>query len=364
MNNTILNKLCEFMKRDGVDALMVAPSEDMVFLLGKSTHLCERFQALVVKNDGDYFYICNLLTVDEAHEMIPGHDVYGWFDCDNFTVTVKKAFEEHGLIGKTIAVNGAVRAFNICKILEDVDVKFVNGKGYLEETRMIKSAEDLENLRKAALIADKAYEDVIKFIKPGMTEADVSNKIRESMLEHGADTAGGGIVARGENAALPHYMGKNGVIKEKDIVEMDYGCTVKGMHSDITRTLFIGEPTEREKLVYNTVLKANLAGEAAAVNGAYIPDVEKAARSVIEEAGFGPYFTHRLGHGIGYAGHEAPYITGVNCINLEPGMAFSIEPGIYITDEIGVRIEDIVIINEKGETEVINKATKEMIVIK
>ena len=111
-------------------------------------------------------------------------------------------------------------------------------------------------------------------------------------------------------------------------------------------------------------LEANLAGEKAAVEGAFIPDVENASRSIIEEKGFGKYFTHRLGHGIGYAGHEEPYLTGVNNTYLEKGMAFSIEPGIYIKDEIGIRIEDVVMINEKGETEVLNKCTKEMIIIK
>lgn len=364
MDEKIIANLCGIMKKDGVSALLVAPSGDMTFLLGTSPHLCERFQGLVIKDDGDYFYICNLLTVDEAKEMIPGKKVYGWFDCEDFTLTVKKAFEEHDLIGKKIAVNGAVRAFNICKILENVNVRFVNGKDYMENSRMIKTPEELENLRIAADIADKAFLEIIKYIKPGMTEADIRNKLVEIMKSLGGTVTGhGGIIASGANAALPHYTGSDRVIQEKDIVEMDYGCTYKGMYSDITRTVFVGQPTEREKEVYNTVLKANLEGEKAALNGAFIPDVEKAARSVIEDAGFGQYFTHRLGHGIGYAGHEAPYITGVNEINLEPGMAFSIEPGIYIKDEIGVRIEDIVIINEKGETEVINKAPKEMIIL-
>ena len=116
-------------------------------------------------------------------------------------------------------------------------------------------------------------------------------------------------------------------------------------------------------LIYTIVLQANLAGEAAAVNGAWIPDVDAAARKVIEDAGYGYEFNHRLGHGIGYAGHEAPYIHGDYKMNLAPGMAFSCEPGIYIRGEIGIRIEDVVIINEKGETEVLNKCTKELIEI-
>ena len=125
----------------------------------------------------------------------------------------------------------------------------------------------------------------------------------------------------------------------------------------------VGKATEREKYLYNLVLQANLAGEAAAVNGAYIPDVDAAARKVIEDAGYGRNFNHRLGHGIGYAGHEAPYIHGDYHMHLAPGMAFSCEPGIYIKDEIGIRIEDVVIINEEGETEVLNKCTKELIEI-
>ena len=151
------------------------------------------------------------------------------------------------------------------------------------------------------------FEDLITIIKPGMVEGEIAMKIRELVTKHGGiPTASGGIVARGENAALPHYFGKSGVIKEKDSVEMDFGCTVNGLWSDITRTVFIGEPTEREKELYNIVLEANLAGEKAAVEGAFIPDVENASRSIIEEKGFGKYFTHRLGHGIGYAGHEEP----------------------------------------------------------
>lgn len=364
MDKMILEKLQQIMKKDKVSALMVAPSNDLTFLCGSSPHLCERFQALIIKDDGTYFYICNLLTVDEAEELLKGAPVYGWFDCDDFTLTVKRAFEEHGLIGKKIAVNGAVRAFNICKILENVEVSFVNGKDYLENARIIKTPRELENLRKASAVADKVFLDVINMIKPGVTEADINTAIFELIQKHGGVPSGhGGIVASGANAALPHYFGGKRVIEEKDIVEMDFGCTVEGMWSDITRTVFVGAPTEREKHIYNTVLKANLEGEKAAVNGAFIPDVEKSARDVIEKEGFGKHFTHRLGHGIGYAGHEAPYITGVNNIKLEKGMAFSIEPGIYIKGELGIRIEDVVIINENGETEVLNKATKELIVL-
>lgn len=364
MNQSVIAKLSTILKAEGASALMVAPSPDMQFLTNSSPFLCERFQSLVVKDDGDFFYICNLLTVDEAREFMDDHPVYGWFDCDDFTDTVKLAFEKHGLIGKTIAVNGAVRAFNICEIQKKMDVNFINGKDFLERTRIIKTAEEMKNLRKASEVSDQVFSDIVKIIRPGITEEDIQKNLYQLTLKHGGIPNGkGGLVASGSNAALPHYFGGKKVIGTKDIVQMDYGCSVNGMRSDMTRTVFVGEPTEREKEIYNIVLKANLAGEAAAVNGAYIPDIEAAARGVIINAGFGPYFTHRLGHGIGYAGHESPNITAVNRTYLEPGMAFSIEPGIYIKDEIGIRIEDLVLINENGEQEILNKASKEIIVI-
>ncbi|MEG2192409.1 MAG: Xaa-Pro peptidase family protein [Oscillospiraceae bacterium] len=365
INKQLMVKLQNQLKSDGVDALMIAPSNDMKFLIGEAPYLCERFQAMMVKADGGYFYICNTLTYDEATDLMEGAKVYPWFDCDDFTLVVKSAFEENGLIGKKIAVNGSVRAFNLVRMMEKVNFTPVNGKDYLELTRIIKTPQELNNLRKSSLVVDEVFKEIITIIKPGMSEADVKDEISRLITKHGGVASDhGGIVAINANAALPHYFGESGVIGKNAVVEMDYGCTVEGMWSDITRTVFVGEVSERQREIYNLVLQANLAGEKAAVNGAYIPDVDAAARKIIEDGGYGKNFFHRLGHGIGYAGHEAPYIHGDYHMNLAPGMAFSCEPGIYIKDEIGIRIEDVVIINEKGETEVLNKCTKELIVIK
>ena len=361
INHELVKEVAAKLREDGVSALMVAPSADLTFLVGHNPYLCERFQAMIVKDDETVFYICNMLTEEEAKDFMDGNKVYPWFDCYDFTDTVKQAFEEHDLIGKKIAVNDHVRAFNLVRIMDKIDIKPVNGKGYLEKTRIIKTSEELENLRKSSRIVDKVFEDIIKFIKPGMTEKDVKNEIARLCALYGGEGCDGGIVAVDGNAANPHYFGDSAVIGEHAVVEMDYGCTYKGMFSDMTRTVIVGKATDREREIYELVHKANLAGEAAAVNGAFVPDVDAAARKVIEDAGYGHEFNHRLGHGIGYANHEEPYIHGDNKVYLAPGMAFSCEPGIYIKDEIGVRIEDVVIINEKGETEVLNKCTKELV---
>lgn len=362
MRTEYLNRLVNILNNENLDAILIAPSEEMKFLLGHNTHLCERFQALIIKNNGEYFYICNLLTVAEIQEVL-GEDikVYGWFDGDGFIDTAKKAFEENGLIGKSIGVNSTERACIILDLMKNIDVNFVNGKPLLEEMRIIKSDEEIENLRKAAKITDETFLEILNFIKPGMKEADVANFINQTFIEKGAEP-GFAMVCAGPNSALPHYAGNQRVIQEKDIVLLDFGCIYNSMCSDMTRTVFIGGATEEEIKMYEYVLEANIAGESKAVEGAYIPDIDKAARDVVYKSGYGDTFITRLGHGLGYSMHEAPDIKQSNKRYLEKGMVFSIEPGIYRVGEFGIRIEDIVAITKNG-TEILNNASKEIIII-
>ncbi len=362
MREKYLNKLVAILKKEKIDAILIAPSEEMEFIMGHNTHLCERFQALIIKNDGSYFYICNLLTQDEIQGVL-GQDikVYGWFDGDVFTDTVKTAFEEQGLTGKTVAVNSTERAFIILQIMEAIDVKFINGKPFLEDMRIIKDEEELQNLRMAARITDESYDELLKFIKPGIKEADIAGKMREIFKEKGADE-GFTMVCSGPNSSYPHYNDDQRVIQEKDIIVLDWGCKYKNMCADMSRTVFVGGITEEEKRVYEIVKASQEAGEKAAVNGAYIPDVDKASRDIIKKSGYGKYFFTRLGHGIGYSVHEAPDIKASNERKLEKGMVFSIEPGIYIAGNFGIRIENIVAVSEDGN-EVLNKASKEIIII-
>lgn len=363
MKKKYLNELVKILQDKNMDAILIAPSKEMEFIMGYNTHLCERFQALIIKNDGTYFYICNLLTRDEIQaELGPDIKVYGWFDGDIFTDTVKLAFEENNLIGKTIGVNSSERAFIILQIMEEIDVKFVNGKPALEEMRMIKDDEELGNLRIAARITDESYEELLKFIKPGIKEADIANKMNEIFRAKGADK-GFTMVCSGPNSSYPHHNDDQRVIQKKDIIVLDWGCKYNNMCADMSRTVFVGDITEEERKIYEIVLKSQEAGEKAAVKGAYIPDVDKASRDIIADAGYNDYFFTRLGHGIGYSIHESPDIKASNKRNLEKGMVFSIEPGIYIAGKFGMRIENIVAVTENGN-EILNKATKEIQIIK
>ena len=364
MDNSRIEGLCKTLKAEGMAAVLVCPSEELRVLMGVTPKMCWRFQGLFIKDDGGMFYVCNRLYTDEVDRLFDGKvKIYTWWDGESMTDRVAKAFEENGIPeGALLGAGSAAHAFNVLDIAEACGVTFKNGRDALNEARIVKTEDEMNSLRKAAQIADLAMMAMVGHIQPGMNEKEIKEYLLETLSMLGGKEPKG-IVASGPNSSYPHYMGGIRVIEERDIIVLDFGCTVNGMYADITRTLFVGEPTEEQKKVYEIVRRANEAGEAAAVTGAWIPDIDKAARGLITDEGYGEYFTTRLGHGIGYMNHEAPDIKKNNERRLKLGMAFSIEPGIYLGGNFGVRIEDILIATPDGH-EILNKLPKEMVIIK
>ena len=361
MRKAFIDRLVSLMNADGIDAILVCPSEEMKFLVGFAPMMCERFQGLFIKNDGRLFYVCNLLYVGELKHEIKGIDIFSWFDGEVMADEVNKILEREGLSGKKIGVNSTALAFSVLEIAAKSGIEFVNAKPLFEEVRIKKTDEELENLRISASIADKVFSDVINFIKPGMREADIKEYMFAEMIKHGGVNPWA-IVASGPNSSFPHYMGSDRIIEEQDVVLLDFGCTYNNMCSDMSRTVFVGGITDEQREIYAICRKATEAGEAACFEGAFIPDIDKASRTIIAEAGYGECFVNRLGHGIGYMVHEAPDIKQSNPRKLEKGMSFSIEPGINLSDKYGMRVEDIVAITENG-TEILNKSTHDLIII-
>lgn len=365
VNQIFLKKLTDIQKEQGLDAVLIAPSLDLEFLIGFSPFLCERFQGLFVKQNGDFFYIANLLSKEEiAKRVEPAGKVYSWWDGEDYVAKVAEILREEGLEGKRIGVGESVRAFHILNISKAFSAEFVNAKDLMNETRIHKSTEELNALRDSARVADESLAAALKKIHPGNSEKEIGDILCSEMELRGGKNPGG-LICVGANTGYPHYArkGDGAILQEQDILLMDFGCIYNGFYSDMTRTVFFGSVSEKQKKIYNTVLEANLAGENAAFCGAYIPDIDLAARTVIEKSGYGDTFTTRLGHGIGCKVHEAPDIKQSNRRYLEKGMAFSIEPGIYLAGEFGVRIEDIVIINERGEREVLNQFPKDLLIL-
>ena len=362
MRQHYIDKLVSLLKSSGLDAILVCPSEELNFLIGFSPMMCERFQGLFIKSDGSFFYLCNLLYKGEFKNRFSDLKIYDWFDGEFMPEAVLKILEKEKLTGKKIGVNSTAPAFNTLEIAPRANITFVNAKPLLEEMRIIKTADELESLRVSASIADKVFSEVLKFIKPGIKEIDIKEFLFASMIKNGGATPEA-IVATGANSSYEHYMGGERVVEAQDIVLLDYGCTYNGMYSDMSRTLFVGGITDEQKKIYDLCRKSTEAGEAACFEGAFIPDIDKTARDIIDNAGYKEYFDHRLGHGIGYMVHEAPDIKASNPRKLEKGMAFSIEPGINIPGKIGMRVEDIVAITENG-TEILNKSTHDLIILK
>ena len=234
---------------------------------------------------------------------------------------------------------------------------------FMEELRMIKDDKELATIRKACSISDRAFTDVLDFIKPGqMTELQVANFLDFRMREYGASgTSFESIIASGYRSAMPHGVASEKVIQSGETLTMDFGCYYKHYVSDMTRTIHIGDTTDEEREIYDIVLRSNQALIDAAKAGMTRRDYDKVARDVIVEAGYGSHFTHGIGHGIGLDIHEIPYF-GNSDETIEAGMVLTDEPGVYLADKYGVRIEDDIIITENG-CELITLAPKELIVL-
>jgi Xaa-Pro dipeptidase len=205
-------------------------------------------------------------------------------------------------------------------------------------------------MQKAVGIAEAALTATLPQVRIGMTELEVANLLLIEVLNAGSlgELPFQPIVSTGPNGANPHAMPSSRPLADGDLLVIDFGANFEGYFSDITRTFAVGSYSEEQKKVHDTVLAANQAGHDTAGPGASCQEVDRAARAVIEQAGYGKYFTHRTGHGLGMEGHEPPYIREGNARKLEPGMSFTIEPGIYLLDRFGVRIEDDVIVTDDG----------------
>jgi Xaa-Pro aminopeptidase len=214
--------------------------------------------------------------------------------------------------------------------------------------RAVKDAEELAVLARAASAADAAFADIVLVPFAGRREADVAADLADALRRHGHRTADFTIVGSGPNGASPHHEAGERVIADGDAVVLDFGGHLDGYYSDITRTVFVGEPPQEFDRVHDVVRRAQQAAFEAVRPGVPAEEVDRAARDVIDDAGYGQWFIHRTGHGIGLELHEPPYIVAGNATKLGAGMTFSIEPGVYLPGRFGVRIEDIVAVGDDG----------------
>jgi Xaa-Pro aminopeptidase len=244
-------------------------------------------------------------------------------------------------------------------------IELVRAPGQVERLRTIKDDEEIEALRMACAAADRALAELIEHggLRPGRTEKDVARELENRMLDHGATARSfESIVAAGANSAIPHHRPTDAVLRPGDLIKMDFGALVDGYHSDMTRTLVLGEPADWQRELYDLVAASQAAGRAALRVGVAVRDVDDAARTVIEEAGRGEEFLHGLGHGVGLEIHEAPYLAKTGEGTLSAGMAVTVEPGVYLPGRGGVRIEDTLVVRD-GDPELLTLTTKQLVAV-
>ena len=337
------------MQRQGVDALLVSVGSDLPYLTGYEAMPLERLTMLVVPRYGEATLVIPRL---EAPRVVPHDGVFSlrpWGELEDPVAIVA------GLIGrpKVAAVGDTMWARFLVELLghwPSDGTTYLRSTTVMNDLRMCKDAAEIAALHAAGAAADRVAAQLHagEIALVGRTEAAVSADISARLIAEGHDIVNFAIVAAGENAASPHHHASDRVIREGELVLCDFGGTMAGYCSDITRCVYTGTPSAEIAEAYAVLHQAQAAGVAAGVVGAACQDVDRASREIIAAAGYGEYFIHRTGHGIGMEAHEDPYMVEGNTLPIAPGHAFSVEPGIYVEGKWGMRLEDIVVAATDG----------------
>jgi len=344
------------MRELGVDVLLLSTGADLPYFTGYEAMPLERLTMLVAPVDGNAVLVVPALEAPRVEERPDTFAIRAWNETDDPVAIVAD------LIGS--ATTAAIGDHTWARFVLDLqrarpDVSFRRAVDVTGPLRVVKDTAEIDALRRAARVVDDIAVAMRERPFGGRTELDVHRELVERMLHGGHERANFAIVAAGANAASPHHDPGNRVIVDGDVVLCDFGGTMHGYCSDITRMFVVGDATSEVRDAYAVLVEAQEAGVRAARVGTTCEAVDAAARRVISDAGYGEYFMHRTGHGIGTEAHEDPYVVRGNDTPLAPGHAFSIEPGIYLTGRFGLRLEDIVVATDAGP-ERLNHAPREL----
>ncbi|MFD8674526.1 aminopeptidase P family protein [Streptomyces seoulensis] len=345
----------------GLGGLLVAPGPDLVWLTGYAPPVTERLTLLVLVPGREPVLVVPALEAPDAERAVgaPALTLLKWTDGEDPHSLTAELLDPKGGVG--VSDNAwALHLLALQRVLPDLRCAALTDA--LPMLRAVKDAAELELLAAAGAAADAAFEEIRLLPFAGRREDEVGRDLADLLRRFGHSQVDFTIVGSGPNGANPHHEVGERVIQRGDMVVLDFGGLKDGYGSDTTRTVHVGEPTEEERRVHDVVRAAQEAGFRAVRPGATCQDVDRAARAVIEDAGYGPYFIHRTGHGIGVTTHEPPYMIEGEEQPLVPGMCFSVEPGIYLPGRFGVRIEDIVTVTEDGGRR-LNNTTREMVVV-
>ncbi|MEM2137001.1 MAG: Xaa-Pro peptidase family protein [Candidatus Methanomethylicia archaeon] len=341
-------RLLRKLEGENIDGILLFPGANLYYFTNLNIGLSERIFAAFIPVDGMPF-----LLVPKLEEELRGQNT--WIK----NVEVWDEHEDAVEILSKLIIDCKPR-FGLIGLCEDApwgwvnrlqsklhDICFIDVSNMVYGLRMLKSEWELENIRRACEISDKAVETVFQSLSEGVTEIELSYICTSKMREFGG-TPQFSTILFGAKSALPHGSSGTSKLRKGDVVLMDVGCSVNGYVSDITRTVVFGDSSDKQSRIWDIVYKANRAAISFIKPGVTCEEVDHVARRVIEVEGFSEFFIHRLGHGVGIQVHEPPYIVKGNKLELKPGMVFTVEPGVYLRGEFGIRIEDTVVCTEDG----------------
>lgn len=339
--NSRIEKIADILGSD--DAALVTSDISITYLTG-FRH--SEGYVLVAKNAS--YFLVDFRYAEAVQKAVSHIDVVVF---SNAFDSINELLSKHN-IQNILVEDGAVTLSQYRAFSDKLNAEVLNKaelSKVITDSRLVKTADEIEKLRKAQQIAEKAYLEVLNYLKPGITEKEVAARLEFLMKMNGAEgIAFDLITVTGKKTSLPHGVPGDVKVQEGDFFTFDIGAVFDGYHSDMTRTVAVGSVSDEQKNIYDIVLKAHLAGLSAAKAGVSGFDVDKAARDIIIAEGYGDYFGHGTGHGVGLEIHEAPYANTRYTDILKENMTLTVEPGIYLPDKFGVRIEDTVLITKEG----------------
>ncbi|MDU0286614.1 M24 family metallopeptidase [Staphylococcus pseudintermedius] len=339
-----IEQLVQTLKEQQADAMWVSNPINIFYLTGYKSEPHERLFALLVRADGQQILFCPQLEVEEAKASPFTGDIIGYLDTEN-------PFDKHRETYGTLLIEEnhlTVQRYHALKNAFSVHT-FEAADPIIRALRNVKTADEIDTLRQAAKLADKCMEIGVAFLKEGVTEREVVNHIENEIKKYGVNEMSfDTMVLFGDHAAAPHGTPGDRQLKNNEYVLFDLGVIYNHYCSDITRTVAFGQPNDKAQAIYDIVLKAEQTAIQHIKPGVTISELDDIARGIITEAGYGEYFPHRLGHGLGLEAHEYQDISSTNQNPLEAGMVLTIEPGIYVPNVAGVRIEDDILVTEDG----------------
>ncbi|MFZ5644045.1 MAG: M24 family metallopeptidase [Bacillota bacterium] len=351
-----INGLRELMQCEGIDSFLVTSQENRFYFTGFTGS-----SGSVAITQKDIFLFTDFRYDEQAKIEAPHCQIIMVKDAltDSLEDLVKEAnLKKMGFEGDSVTY----QQYNTLKEkLETVEIRPL--PGVLDCLRSIKDDKEIDRVKKAVSLSDKAFEHILPFIKEGVSEREIALEIEFYMRKNGSEgVAFPTIVASGQRSSLPHGIASQKKIARGDLVTLDFGAVLEWYNSDITRTIAVGEKNEEQQKIYNIVLEAQLSGISSVRPGIPASEVDRAARKVIEDHGYGEFFGHSTGHGLGLKVHENPRLSAKDDTELKPGMIITVEPGIYLPGWGGVRIEDTVLVTGHG-CSVLSAAPKESLIV-